>query len=41
MSVGNELIHLVFTIGGFFEVVIESWSEYDLNQRPVNSIQML
>ena len=32
---------MVFTIEGFFEVVIESWLEWDLNRRPLNSVQTL
>ena len=35
---------MVFTTNGFFEVAIESWpkwSEWDLNPRPLNSIQTL
>ena len=28
---------MVFTTDGFFEVAIESWSEWDLNTRPLNS----
>ena len=31
----------VFTTDGFFEVAIESWSEWDLNPRPHNSVQTL
>ena len=34
-------IDMVFTTVGFFEVAIESWPEWDLNPRPLNSIQML
>ena len=30
----NELINLVFTTEGFFEIAIESWREWDLNPRP-------
>ena len=26
---------------GFFEVAIEGWSEWDLNPRPLNSVQTL
>ena len=26
---------------GFFEVAIESWPEWDLNPRPLNSVQAL
>ena len=32
---------MVFTTEGFFEVAIESWPEWDLNPRPLNSIQTL
>ena len=32
---------MTFTTEGFFEVAIESWSEWDLNPLPLNSIQML
>ena len=36
----NELIiHRLFTTEGFFEVGIESRPEWDLNPRPLNSIQ--
>ena len=28
---------MVFTTKGFFEVAIESWPEWDLNPRPLNS----
>ena len=31
----------VFTTKGFFEVAIESWLEWDLNPRPLNSVQTL
>ena len=34
-------IHMVFITEGFFEVAIESWPEWDLNPRPLNSVQML
>ena len=30
-----------FTTEGFFEVAIENWPEWDLNPRPVNSVQTL
>ena len=30
---------MVFTTEGFFEVAIESWSEWDLKLRPLNSTQ--
>ena len=32
---------MVFITEGFFEVAIESWPEWDLNPRPLNSVQML
>ena len=32
----NELTNMVFTIDGFFEAVIESWPEWDLNPQPLN-----
>ena len=32
---------MVLTTEGFFEVAIESWPEWDLNPRPVNSIKTL
>ena len=41
MSVVDELIHMIFTTEGFFEVAIESWPEWDLNRRPLNSVQAL
>ena len=31
----------VFTTEGFFEVTIESWPEWYLNPRPLNSVQTL
>ena len=31
----------VFTTEGFFEVAIESWPEWDLNPRPLNSFVQL
>ena len=34
-------IYMVFTTEGLFEVAIESWPEWDLNPRPMNSIQTL
>ena len=33
------IIYVVFTTEGFSEVAIESWSEWDLNPRPLNSVQ--
>ena len=32
---------VVFTTEGLFEVAIESWPEWDLNPRPLNSLQTL
>ena len=37
----NELIKMVFTTETFWEVAIESWHEWDLNPRPLNSVQTL
>ena len=34
-------IYMVFTTDGLFEVTIESWPEWDLNPRPLNSVQKL
>ena len=34
-------IYVVLTTEGLFEVAIESWSEWDLNPRPLNSVQKL
>ena len=34
-------IYMVFTTEGFFEVAIESWPGWDLNPRPLNSVQTL
>ena len=30
---------MVFTTEGLFEVAIESWSEWELNLQPLNSVQ--
>ena len=32
---------MVFTTEGFFEGAIESWPEWDLNPRPLSSVQTL
>ena len=32
---------MVFTTERFFEVAIESWTEWNVNPRPLNSVQML
>ena len=32
---------MVLITEGFFEVAIESWPEWDLNPRPLNSVQTL
>ena len=34
-------IYMVFTTEALFEVAIESWPEWDLNPRPLNSVQTL
>ena len=34
-----ESIRMVFTTEGFLKVVIESWPEWDLNPRTLNSVQ--
>ena len=34
-------IYMVFVTEGFFEVAIESWPEWDLNPRPLNSVHTL
>ena len=34
-------ICVVFTSEGFFDVAIENWPEWDLNPRPLNSVQTL
>ena len=36
-----EHIQMMFATEKFLEVAIESWSEYDLNPRPLNSVQTL
>ena len=41
MSVAEEMMHVVFTTEGFFEVAIESWPELYLNPQPLISIQTL
>ena len=33
-------IYMVFTTEGLFEVAIESWPEWDLNPRPLNSVSI-
>ena len=37
----NELIQMVFTTKGFWEVPEESWPEWDLNPRSLNSVHTL
>ena len=32
---------MVFTTEGYFEVAIENWPEWDMNLRPLNSVQTL
>ena len=39
--VGVGVVCVIFTAEGFLEVAIESWPEWDLNQRPLNSVQTL
>ena len=34
-------MYMVFTTEGFFEIAIESWSEWDLSPRPLNSVETL
>ena len=38
---GNEQMQMVFTTEQFLEVVTESQTEWDLNPRPLNSVQTL
>ena len=33
------IIYIAFTTEWFFEVALESWLEWDLNQRPLNFVQ--
>ena len=33
-------LYAVFTTDGFLEVAIESWPEWDLNPRPLNSVHI-
>ena len=35
------VVCVIFTAEGFLEIAIESWPEWDLNQRPLNSVQTL
>ena len=35
------IIYLAFTTEGLFGIAIESWPEWDLNPRPLNSVQTL
>ena len=41
MSAAEWMIYMVFTTEGFFEIAIESWPEWDLNPRLLNSVQTL
>ena len=34
-------MYMVLTTEGFFELAIESWPEWDLSPRPLNSVQTL
>ena len=38
---GNEQMQMMFTTEEFLEVAIERWPEWDLNPRPLNSVQTL
>ena len=35
------IYYMVFTTEGLLEIAIESWPEWDLNPRPLNSVQTL
>ena len=35
------IYNMVFATEEFFEIAIESWFEWDLNPRPLNSVQTL
>ena len=35
------IIYLAFTTEGLFGIAIESWPKWDLNPRPLNSVQTL
>ena len=35
------IIYLAFTTEGLFGIAIESWPEWDLNPRPLSSVQTL
>ena len=37
----SPYIYMVFTTEEFLEVAVESWPEWDLNPRPLNSVQTL
>ena len=41
MYIKSKYIYMVFTTEGFFEVAVERWPEWDLNPRPLNSVQTL
>ena len=41
ISILTNLLHMVFTAEVFFEVALESWPEWDLNPRTLNSVQTL
>ena len=38
---GNDQMQMVLNTEEFLEVALESWSEWDLNPRPLNSVQTL
>ena len=35
------MVFMVFTTEGFFEAAIECWADWNLNPRPLNSVQAL
>ena len=39
-NISKEFFY-IYKIGGFFEVAIESWPEWDSNPRPLNSVRIL
>ena len=36
---GNDQMQMVFNTEEFLEVSLESWSEWDLNPQPLNSVR--
>ena len=41
MHFSTLLVHMIFTTERFIEVAIENWRDWDLNPRPMNSIQTI